>query len=413
MTFCEEVIMVAHKKGKKKGKKSHSSSMSRDEEDNGVHIEIIDEESDYPTSRVIKRAPNGDVIVESLPESGAGSSEAYQQASGTAEDSVEVDSKWPLKLDTHWESLSLEERRIILRISKEELFDMIKSYKNVHSCDCSMCGRHNNVSIEQEMEHIYNELYEHAKEEDADTDFVQFHLKLIKEYQNSSVNKKVHEPKSPKGITQFDDENNSDDSMSSVPKQSKGNLIDCKNGFQNSWNGDSAVKYCLSKSHDDIDNLDDNDSDMQKQVETSDDSAQITTNKSSSSMNWKQEIEQFKHSKQIKVNDIMQDHNASNMESDNRASPSEADAKLFEFAQTFVSSHPQIAEEFINKALMYPPIRAMTEDMMGNKGEGLKKAMESWVTQQQDPENTDEQSLNNQSESDDIEASLLCVGNGA
>lgn len=377
--------MVSHKKGKKKSKKSQVSSLLDEVPEGMVHAEIVDEDSEYPTSRVIKRAPNGDVVVESLPEQKAGSHLTGEPTNS----SVLADSQWPMKLDSHWDSLSLEERRNILRISKDELFDMIKSYKNVHSCDCSMCGRHNNITMEQEMEEIYNELYETAKEEDSDTDFFLFHLKLIKEYQ--SGNNKGH-PKhhnSPRHALERDDDDDAH-SLSNyehkIPMEnsSDGALQDSHTEFLHSLD-ESAVKFCLAEKEG-SDSIGDTNNDHDGHKILLEES--INSLEGKTSLNLKHEIEQFKHSKQKEASVNLQEHFGSNLDksptNDARAPTSEEDAKLVQFARTFVSSHPRIAEEFINKALMYPHIRALTEDVMRNKGEGLRKAMESWVLQQQD-----------------------------
>lgn len=415
--------MVAHKKGKKKSKKQHGSGSEKEVKDSKIHAEIIDEESEYPTSRVIKRAPNGDVIVESLPEQDSGDgSDSHNDRTGPGGalgDTVEdvEDTKWPIKLDTHWESLSLEERRNILRISKDELFEMIKSYKNVHSCDCSMCGRNNNMNIEQEIEQIYAELYESAKYEDAETDFIQFHLKLIKEYQSKgndssyfhSHHRKHSNHKEGDSVDTANSgdhidnsSNNEEQSTVKLPKNSNTDSAqdDSNDPFLKSLHADYPIKYYLpeevlaAEEADELKYMDKDDANTNSHPTFSPPSKH-----SPASLDWKQEIKQFKSSKQKQLTetDIQPSGDLQRLQEVEQisASPSygEVDSKLLSFAKTLVSSHPHIAEEFINRAIMYPHIKAITEDMMNNEGEGLKNAMESLVLQQQQHQQENEDAL--------------------
>ncbi|CDO95455.1 unnamed protein product [Kluyveromyces dobzhanskii CBS 2104] len=433
--------MVAHKKGKKKVRRQQGSAAGQGMHETSIHAEIIDEESEYPTSRVIKRAPNGDVIVESLPDeesvdaidmhqknragsssSSSGSNSGFTGAAGAASavddnDTVDnhgqlgedlEDTKWPIKLDTHWESLSLEDRRNILRISKDELFQMIKSYKNMHNCDCSMCGRHNNLNIEQEIEQIYCELYDSAREEDAATDFVQFHLKLIKEYQNGTYSNHHHtrhhgDTMSSNGLpgNSVQNDNNPNDSTNKndfipgiLPRDISAENTEnkCKNDFYNSLSDDPAIKYCLSEGAIEPEKSYQVDFLGREEVDENTGSVTPIGHKAPSALNWKHEIEQFKNSKQRQLSESatgsVNPSQLNEPDDINEAVPEydEVDSKLLRFAKTLVSSHPHIAEEFINRAMMYPHIKAITEDMMNNEGEGLKRAMESLVLQQQNQE---------------------------
>lgn len=74
-TYNEELHNSTKNRKKKKKKKSKSKDEENDEVENGSsnntrpqlhHATLTNPEDDYPTSRVIKQAPNGDVIVESL-----------------------------------------------------------------------------------------------------------------------------------------------------------------------------------------------------------------------------------------------------------------------------------------------------------------------------------------------------------
>ena len=60
--------MPSNSRNKKKKSKSKNNNNSKKKNNDNISrdicAEVFDESEDYPTSRVIKRAPNGEVIVE-------------------------------------------------------------------------------------------------------------------------------------------------------------------------------------------------------------------------------------------------------------------------------------------------------------------------------------------------------------
>ncbi|AGO13424.1 AaceriACL086Cp [[Ashbya] aceris (nom. inval.)] len=314
-------------------------------EETHPQAELYDSEADYPSSRVIRRAANGDVIVESLNEAGSGvQAQQAQQQKHSAISS---------KLVAHWESLSPEEKRKILSISKEEVFSVTKSYQTLHNCNCTVCGRRH-VPMEQELESIYNQLYEMARQDNPNSDFVLFHLNLIKELQRGT---------------------------SSGAEQRTASLQSRGASFLDNMR-DEAVKYCIS--NEGVDRL-------------------------------KEEVLQFKHNKQRQYSEQQRKQQVQSTHTHNTSSCSpsvdelpereqesllhtlpeelgpdssevseELREKYLKFAKTFVSSHPKIAQEYVNRMMMYPDMRALTEDLIKNNGQDFVKAMEAFVSSQQD-----------------------------
>ena len=166
-----------------------------------MEAEIYNDDEEYPTSRVIKRAPNGDVVVEALPSQptdvdsqrkrkSSSSSKGNGNGNGNNSGSKQRGKKPSIAatLDSHWESLSPEDKKRILRIEKDEVLEVIHRYQKDHSCSCSVCGRHH-MAMDQEMERIYNMLYEIDKVKDPEINPVKFHLGIIKELQLSRSQK--------------------------------------------------------------------------------------------------------------------------------------------------------------------------------------------------------------------------------
>ncbi|CAI4036016.1 hypothetical protein SMKI_14G2300 [Saccharomyces mikatae IFO 1815] len=290
--------------------------------------ELYHTESDYPTSRVIKRAPNGDVIVEPINTH----DEKKELTTNLSDNKDDMDSASSLAftLDSHWESLSPEEKKTILRIEKEEVFNVIRNYQDDHSCSCSVCGRRH-LAMDQEMERIYNTLYAMDKDKDPETNPVKFHLGIIKELQISK-------------------------------NQQQSDLHSTKDG--------SAKNFLTSST---VGSL-------------------------------KEEVLHFKQkqlSKQEPINNEVADNtslleeNLNNIrinEAPNTISTSfdpvndeELKQKYSNFTKTFISSHPKIAQEYVQKMMMYPNIRALTDDLMKNNGQGFLSAIEDFVKDDQIP----------------------------
>ena len=71
------------------------------------------------------------------------------------------------------------------------------------------------------------------------------------------------------------------------------------------------------------------------------------------------------------------------------SSPDEAALreKYLNFTKRFVSSHPKIAQEYVNKMMLYPDMRAVTDDLMSDGGNSFLKAIESLMLQRPFAEN--------------------------
>lgn len=177
---------VQKKKKKKKSKNKHKGSPN-------VEATLNDPDVEYPTSRVIKQAPNGDVIIESLDEP----SDAHTKSvTANIWDNATLEEQENLK--AFWESLDEAQKIELVKIDKKSIMDIFKnesktvntlnnhqnnsntqggltstsggalngSSTNVNipgapsnssngACTCSYCGRKNNF-IEDELENIYD-----------------------------------------------------------------------------------------------------------------------------------------------------------------------------------------------------------------------------------------------------------------
>lgn len=152
---------TSSKKKKKKSKKRH------------IDATINDPEAEYPTSRVIKQAPNGDVIVESLEDE---HHDHHNNLSATIWDNLTVEEQEDLK--RFWESLEEPEKVKLVKIDKKLILDLFRTFSSNqqggqpthhspassstslagtphHGCTCSSCGRRSSI-IEAELEMIYD-----------------------------------------------------------------------------------------------------------------------------------------------------------------------------------------------------------------------------------------------------------------
>ncbi|SCU86586.1 LAME_0D06810g1_1 [Lachancea meyersii CBS 8951] len=399
--------------------------------------EVYDNEAEYPSSRIIKRAPNGDVIVESLEET--------ERAKPAKEDPG-----ISTKLDMHWETLSSEEKKRILRIEKQEVFEVIKNYQSSNNCNCSVCGRRN-VAMEQELEQIYNRLHDNAKESNSDTDFVLFHLNMIKELQkaNSSAN--------------FDGDTSADTSAHSATTNSEQlntDQLDTPSPQYLDEMRDEAVKYCLSSKA--VESLKEevlqfkHNKQRQQQLHHQQQQQQHHQTNQHSPLDERHNIgavsehlqpvslagsqrQQYAQASQHRPDDYLKSFEGTSNETPSQlrekdlqirqllqqqrppnaanihlqAGPQSSDVqqdllgselsqrmakipfsddqepatneelkdRYMNFAKTFVSSHPKIAQEYVNRMMMYPDMRALTEDLMYNNGQSFIKAMEDYVVQ--------------------------------
>lgn len=173
----------SNKKKKKKKKGKNKQNM-------GIEASISDPTSDYPDSRVIKQAPNGDVIVERLEENDTYLTD--ERASRSIWENSTMEEQENLR--NFWESLEEPEKLKLIKIDKKDVMEMFKhenkpGYHHNHqtsgalhssgegahgshssaggragplsgslngnTCTCSFCGRKNNY-IEHELESIYD-----------------------------------------------------------------------------------------------------------------------------------------------------------------------------------------------------------------------------------------------------------------
>lgn len=174
-----QVATASSSNRKKKKKKNKNKSKSTQNDPRDVQATINDPDVDYPTSRVIKQAPNGDVIVESLddeqqesrsePTSGFGATNIWDNSSIEEQEN----------LKQFWESLDESQKFELVQIDKQSILELFKnearSAKNNHAnnnnnvssahgsqlnmnskhCTCSYCGRQKSL-IEDELESIYD-----------------------------------------------------------------------------------------------------------------------------------------------------------------------------------------------------------------------------------------------------------------
>lgn len=143
-------------KRKKKNKKKKKALASAN-----VQATLTDPDAEYPTSRVIKQAPNGDVIVESLDEDHHSHDHGYR---ANIWDNSSVEEQENLK--RYWESLDESQKMKLVKIDKKSIMELFRSeakaalahhqaQQATNHCTCSYCGRRSNV-IEDELENIYD-----------------------------------------------------------------------------------------------------------------------------------------------------------------------------------------------------------------------------------------------------------------
>ncbi|QLG74211.1 hypothetical protein HG535_0G00950 [Zygotorulaspora mrakii] len=373
------------KKGKKRSKsKQHTKkalSGSAQVPDGGsLEAQVYDEEGEYPTSRVIKRAPNGDVIVESIPEKHDKRRASHEQLNSTAV--TRTQPSISAILDSHWESLSSDDKKNILRIEKNEIFEVLRDYQVTHSCTCSVCGRRH-MSMEIEMERIYEMLYEMDKVKDPELNPVKFHLSIIKELQNFKMRQTGNEFR--------EDELRTDVEKTIGEKETANELENMR---------DDVVKYFLSS--DAVDTLKEevNNFKQYKQqllhngdhLNGNNHNASTSTSQNRSENNTRSVEENsskvLTNNEPILSSSTTEDNienDLSNDKSENTSSE-HLQEKYIKFAKTFVSSHPKIAEEYVNRMMMYPDMQELTDDLMNNNGQEFVKAIEEFVMEKEDCE---------------------------
>lgn len=177
---------------RKKNKKKKKSSFAVPGTDQAT---INNPEEDYPTSRVIKQAPNGDIIVESLDDSNPATNHDdchdhhnhhhhhehphhHPHLESQRDESQRLVHKFiwddstaseQQNLKEFWELLPVEEKKALVTIDKKAVMELFKSNwanhqhtplndGSVNGCPCMYCGRKKNV-IDDELVHILDEQF--------------------------------------------------------------------------------------------------------------------------------------------------------------------------------------------------------------------------------------------------------------
>ncbi|CCD25575.1 Nst1p NDAI_0F02570 [Naumovozyma dairenensis CBS 421] len=324
-----------------------------------IETEIYDQNEEYPTSRVIKRAPNGDVVVQSLHQNDNNidtdphhyqhqhqhqhqlqlhntnnnnkkskkKSKNNNNNNNSNEDTSSKNknnkSSMAFTLDSHWESLSPNEKKSILRIEKNEVFNVIKRYQNDHSCSCTVCGRRH-LAMDQEMERIYNILYDIDKIKDPEINPIKFHLGIIKELQISKKQQQQQQLQSQQPSPHENEIHNQSIEHHEQPTHNEDSLQDEVRHFKN------FKKHQLQL-------LQEQQQHQQQQLDESDN-----------------------HEEQLRT-------------------------KYLEFTKAFVTSHPKIAQDYVEKLLQYPTMKAITDDLIKNtdisttNGKNFVTALQNFV----------------------------------
>lgn len=367
--------MAGKTKNKKKGTRPRNSLNKKSPGGNVADAEVFDHESEYPSSRVIKRAPNGDVIVEPLNVSG-NSSNKHSDTS-TSQKSHESAHSLAFTLDSHWESLSPQKKMEILKIEKDEVFEVLKKHQMDHNCNCAVCGRRH-LTMEQEMERIYTSLFEMERLKDPEMNHIKFHLSIIKELQ--------------------------------VSKQHQGFESDLlESDTLSSHIGDSdilreSVDFVMDGNEEFINNIE-----KFKDIDTIKDEVMHFKQKRLSKLNSHQDIASTEFTDCVQADassrgivDYNGQHNRNIINDSSYQEPEPSDLspstiiestevvldghsrdEYMNFTKRFISSSPKIAEEYVNKMLLYPKIKAITDDLMQDKGHGFLKAIEKFVIKNQ------------------------------
>lgn len=203
----------SHKSSTNRKKKKNKSSVSNEKPSipNDVHATLNNPEDDYPTSRVIKQAPNGDVIVESLDDHGCehdhdhdhshGHNHSHKSHNHTHDHSNPHNNIWDSasleeqeNLKAFWESLDQDKKMELVKIDKKSIMEIFRqenranhlksvannsnsksgtdNHNHTHNnatsngnsntaansnsnCACKYCGRKSNI-IEDELDNIYD-----------------------------------------------------------------------------------------------------------------------------------------------------------------------------------------------------------------------------------------------------------------
>lgn len=175
---------VAAKKKKRKSKKSKLQTKTKTSHFSLSDASINDPNVDYPTSRVIKVGPTGDVIVESLDDEyqppGSPRNEQITSATSSLHPSEPHEGSADMSLfqfssdaeRSFWENLPEKQRRDILRVDKDVILSQLRLQRKNEiarsgaldpkyyassappECSCPACGR-NKAYIEERLNAAY------------------------------------------------------------------------------------------------------------------------------------------------------------------------------------------------------------------------------------------------------------------
>ncbi|CCK73037.1 Nst1p KNAG_0M01840 [Huiozyma naganishii CBS 8797] len=308
--------------------------------------EVFHEDEDYPTSRIIKRAANGDVIVESLPSDNETTGKKKKNKNGTLDSGMNCGASMASILDLHWESLPPSEKKEILKIGKDEVFDVIRKHQVDHTCNCSVCGRRH-MSMDQEMERIYNMLYEIDKIKDPELNPVKFHLGIINELQISK-----NRSYSDQGT----------ENRSSEYEKTLHNAVAMGDFLSTNTTSDLKEEVMHFKQS------------KQRQKPVSQQGGVHDDDDYPQNVPEDQFSESHHLSTSPETSPVLCDADLVEQDDD------ELKEKYMQFTKKFISSHPKIAQEYVDKLMAYPHMRAVTEELINNKGVGFLKAIEKFVT---------------------------------
>ncbi|KAI8383842.1 Stress response protein NST1 [Nakaseomyces glabratus] len=306
-----------------------------------IEAEIMDErdESDYPTSRVIKRGPNGDVIVESLPDKSTSGKKSKKKGKLSDLEVSESAKQMGITLDSHWESLSPDEKKNILRIEKEEVLEIIRNYQNDHNCSCSVCGRRH-MAMNQEMERMYNLLYELEEQRDPDMNPVKFHLGIIKELQISKNKQILDQTEGPNDNTTHEEVVKNFLSSDIADK-----LKEEVHQFKQKQLSKQECNRPSSLANDNI----------EEEIP----SAQIPqANEEAMTKDIQKTLEQLSVVEPVSKINVIQEDDLGEIKEENK--------EYLKFTESFISSQPKIAQKFIQKLDENPCMKAITDEVMQN-----------------------------------------------
>ena len=358
--------MASNSKNKKKKSKSRNNTINKKSNSNSIpkniSVEVVDESKDYPTSRVIKRAPNGDVVVEPITPAVPSETSSKKKKSSKKNVSRNV-SNMANVLDLHWESLLPEEKKEILRIDKNDVFQIMQKYQSDYNCNCSVCGKRHLV-MDQEMERIYDMLYEIDKIKDPEITPIKFHLSIIKDLQISKNHNNSNDNKN-KNVTHGNSDLFASPQTVPIISQSSVNI-----------NKDGNLKEILTSNNANFLKEETLNSKQAKQLENKEYEKKNNTTSNNTHEELSRQLPSPLPEDKLQRIHVEQQHN--NPES-SYIEDKLLEGRYLQFTHKYISSHTKIAEEYVKRVMMYPEMRQVTDRLMASDGDGFLKAIENFV----------------------------------